>query len=130
MAYLIDTHVALWILLGDPRLKEADFFARFGSDETFIFHQISTWEIQIKFDLGKLKLPQRPENFLKKAIEETGFAYEQVEDDGIFFLSKLPQIHRDPFDRLLIAHAVSNGWTVITADETFERYPVRVERVG
>jgi len=60
---------------------------------------------------------------------QTGFAYEQVEDDGIFFLSKLPQIHRDPFDRLLIAHAVSNGWTVITADETFERYPVRVERV-
>lgn len=129
MAYLIDTHIALWILLGDPRLNEADFFRRFSPNETFIFHQVSTWEVQIKYDLGKLQLPARPASFLRKAVADTGFIYEQVEDDGIFFLSKLPLIHRDPFDRLLIAHALSNGWTIITADQTFERYPVRVERV-
>lgn len=129
MNYLVDTHVALWMFQGSRRLPEQAFFDRFSPDETFIFHQTSTWEIQIKYDLRKLKLPRSPASFLKAAIDQTGFRYEPIADDGIFFLSKLPPIHRDPFDRLLIAHAAANGWTIITADETFERYPVRVELV-
>jgi PIN domain nuclease of toxin-antitoxin system len=129
VTYLVDTQVALWILLKDRRLSEKVFFERFSAEETFIFHQVSTLEIQIKYDLNKLRLPYRPETFLKKAVDATGFVYENIADDGIFFLSKLPQIHRDPFDRLLIAHAIAFGWTIITADEKFERYPVRIEPV-
>lgn len=126
--YLLDTQVALWIMLGSDEVSEKTFRKRFLSESSsLLFHQVSTWEIQMKYSLGKLPLPKRPETFLEQSIEESGFLYRTIEDTAIFFLDKLPDIHRDPFDRLLIAHASAHGWTIITADKTFEEYPVRVE---
>jgi len=65
-----------------------------------VFHQVSTWEIQIKYDLGKLPLPQPPSAFLREALTDSGIGYADIEDDGIYMLGKLPDWHRDPFDRL------------------------------
>ena len=128
--FLLDTQVALWIMLDDPKINKKNFIARFCSNNSrIIFHQISTWEIQIKYQLGKLPLPERPEAFLNKAINESGFSYEQIQDEGIFFLDRLPMIHRDPFDRLLISHCIINGYTMISADDVMQSYPVLLEQV-
>jgi PIN domain nuclease of toxin-antitoxin system len=128
--FLLDTQVALWIMSGSNRLREDDFSNRFPPRESkFIFHQTSTWEIQIKFSIGKLHLPKRPELILKEAVKESGFQYERIDDEAIFMLDKLPKIHNDPFDRLLISHAILNAWTVISSDEKFENYPVRLEKI-
>ena len=130
-SFLLDTNVALWILTGDNRLSEQEFRKTFFSakSSTLLFHQVSTWEIQIKHSLGKLPLPEQPQNFLLEAVRESGFSYETISDRAIFFLGKLPPLHRDPFDRLLIAHAILGGYTIITSDRTLAEYPVPVELV-
>lgn len=129
--FLLDTNVALWILSGDERLSEQSFRKRFFSKgtSTLLFHQVSTWEIQIKYSLGKLPLPEKPQNFLLEAVRQSGFSYEAISDRAIFFLGKLPPLHRDPFDRLLIAHAIIGGYTIVTSDRTLAEYPVEVELV-
>ena len=124
--YLLDTQVALRLFLGE---YEKLFQERFSTEETFAFHQVSTWEVQIKYSLGKLPLPSRPETFLSKVIAESGLRYVTLDDASIFFLDRLPPIHRDPFERLLIAYALTSGCTIITTDKTFEKYPVRLEVV-
>jgi PIN domain nuclease of toxin-antitoxin system len=130
--YILDTQVALWLMTGDEKLNEEKFKKRFleKSSSRIIFHQVSTWEIQIKYSLGKLNLPQPPERFLKDAVLSSGLHYENIQDEGIFFLNKLPPIHRDPFDRLLIAHAASSGRTIVTSDITFQDYPIHVELIS
>lgn len=127
--YLLDTRIALWIMCGDSKLEETKFRERYAKPSHFIFHQISTWEIQIKYSMGKLLLPQRPETFLLDAVHASGFEYRAIEDDAIFFLGKLPPLHRDPFDRLLIAHASINGWTLLTRDKAIDDYPIKVELI-
>jgi PIN domain nuclease of toxin-antitoxin system len=130
-SFLLDTQVAIWILCGSNRLRESEFIKRFPlKSSRFIFHQASTWEIQIKYSLGKLPLPKRPELILKESVKDSGFHYERIDDEAIFMLDKLPKIHNDPFDRLLISHAMLNAWTIISSDEKFEKYPVKLEKVG
>jgi len=130
ISFLLDTHIALWIMLGDKRLEPDAFKARFQTNHNqFIFHQTSLWEIQIKYDIGKLKLPRRPGHWIYEAVLKSGMRYERIEDGAIFALGKLPPLHRDPFDRLLIAHALTRKWTIITADQTLDEYPIEVECV-
>jgi len=128
--FLLDTQVALWLMLGSKRLSEKEFVKRFNPKENrLVFHQASTWEIQIKYSLGKLLLPKKPESFLLDAVDESGFQYEKIDDKAIFMLDKLPKIHNDPFDRLLIAHSVVNAWTIVSSDEKFDSYPAKLEKV-
>lgn len=125
---LLDTHVALWVMLDSPKLPKNIRKLATAAQVRLIFHQVSTWEIQIKYELGKLPLPMAPGEFISDAVETTGFSYERIDDDAIFMLGKLPQLHRDPFDRLLVAHAAVKGWEFATVDEQIARYPVRVFR--
>ena len=67
-----------------------------------------------------------PGDLLPEAINAAGFFPGSIEDEGIFLLGKLPPVHRDPFDRLLVAHAVLHGWELATVDKTVAKYPVRV----
>ena len=123
---LLDTHVALWLFADDPQLPDVIRQRASEPDIRWLFHQVSTWEIQIKYDLGKLPLPSPPGDLIPAAIDDSGLQYAQIEDEGIFMLSKLPALHRDPFDRLLVAHAVVHGWEIATVDNHVMRYPVRV----
>jgi PIN domain nuclease of toxin-antitoxin system len=123
---LADTQVALWLMLDADEIPDRYRELAMRDDVRWFFHQASLWEVQIKFDLGKLPLPEAPESFLPKALTKTGFARAGIEDEGIFMLGRLPPIHRDPFDRLLIAHAILHGWEIATTDQTFRRYPVRI----
>ncbi len=125
---LLDTQIALWILADSPRLPKHIRTVSPQEGFCWIFHQASLWEIQIKYSLGKLPLPDRPETYLPSAIRDAGFQKSPIEDDGIYFLAKLPNHHSDPFDRLLIAHAILHAWEVATTDSQWEGYPVRIFR--
>ena len=82
-------------------------------------------EIQIKYDLGKLKLPDTPQKFLPDLIQDSGLNFHTLENKAIFMLGKLPKLHRDPFDRLLIASALVKGWEIATVDRIIDQYPVQ-----
>lgn len=114
---LLDTQVALWALEGSSRLQPATRERMLRGGDAWIFYQASTWEIQIKHPLGKLPLPCEPANYLHARLRACGWKYSQLQDTDIFFLANLPLLRRDPFDRLLIAHAIVHGWTLVTADE-------------
>ncbi|MDA0346260.1 MAG: type II toxin-antitoxin system VapC family toxin [Verrucomicrobia bacterium] len=122
--YLLDTQVALWLFQNSPKITKDLKTHLSKPDARYLFHQASTWEIQIKYDLGKLPLPVPPNEYLSICLEKSGLGYRTITDAGIFMLGKLPAIHRDPFDRLLVAHAIANGWTLLTADQTLKQYPV------
>jgi PIN domain nuclease of toxin-antitoxin system len=121
---LLDTQVALWAWTAPEKLP-ARMRVQIGSPENEVFFsQVSTWEIAIKHQLGKLPLPSAPETFLHRAIAESGFGYLNILDAAIFLLGRLPNLHRDPFDRMLIAHALAAHCHLATADEMLARYPV------
>ena len=122
---LADTQIALWMMLDSEELPEHYRALAARNDIAWIFHQASLWEVQIKYDLGKLKLPKPPDLLLPEIVTKTGFQKAGIEDAGIFMLSRLPPIHRDPFDRLLVAHAILHAWEIATTDQTIPRYPVR-----
>ena len=124
-SYLLDTQVALWLLLDSPRLSDQVRQVLVANEGRIYFHQASTWEIVIKYELGKLPLPEPPGEFLLNAVTDSGLRYDTIKDEAIFFLNKLPRIHQDPFDRLLVSHVAVNGWVLITSDLTLISYPIR-----
>jgi PIN domain nuclease of toxin-antitoxin system len=91
-----------------------------------VLHQASCWEIQIKYDLGKLPLARPPREILRDGIALHGLEYRTLEDETIWHLQKLPAIHGDPFDRILVSHASLHGLKLATPDPRIARYPVAV----
>ena len=123
MRLLLDTCVALWFWTADKRLPPNIVGAIEDEANDVAFHQASSWEIQIKYQLGRLKLPDKPRSFLPEAVARSGFEYHRIEDEDIYLLEKLPPIHGDPFDRLLASHAIHHGLTIVSSDPDLLRYP-------
>jgi len=90
------------------------------------FSQISLWEIQIKYQLGKLVMSEEPSVLLPRELAKYNFTKIELTDTAIFGLSRLPAIHRDPFDRVLVVQAKLTGCTLVTPDKILARYPVEV----
>jgi len=124
MRILLDTQIALWAWTEPDRISRNLRAALSSADNEVWFCQVSTWEIQIKHGLAKLPLPELPEHFLPKALDRSGFHYVPIQDAAIFFLSRLPHFHRDPFDRLLIAHSITGHYHLATVDQQIQQYPV------
>lgn len=125
MRYVLDTCTVLWLWSDPARLPEQVRRTIEDTGNEIIVHQISTLEIQIKHSLGKLKLPQPPELFIPEALRAHYLTYQHLLDDDIFMWRKLPPVHDDPFDRILVAHSLVSGATFITPDEQIAEYPVR-----
>jgi PIN domain nuclease of toxin-antitoxin system len=125
---LLDTHVFLWTQF-EPSKLSPKIKGLLTSDEVrWHLSQISILEIQIKYQTGKLPLPQSPSELLPDLIKQSNLAFHHIGNEAIFMLGKLPPAHRDPFDRLLISTALVEGWEIATVDEMFEKYPVRIVR--
>ena len=86
----------------------------------------SIWEILIKVQLGKLNLPQPAGPYIIRKLAENRIEVLPITLDHVLGIESLPLHHRDPFDRLLIAQSIEEGWPIITADPWFARYPVEV----
>lgn len=125
---LLDTHLFLWSQFEKAKLSSTILHLLRSRDVRWHASQVSVLEIQIKHDLGKLELPASPERIIPQILERSGFAFAPISNQAIFMLAKLPTHHRDPFDRLMIATALVNGWEIATVDRVFDDYPVRTVR--
>jgi PIN domain nuclease of toxin-antitoxin system len=119
---LLDSHALLWWRADDARLTDQARTAIEDPDTTPRFSAASIWELEIKQAKRKLTLP--PE--LVSALTEEGFLEVPVRSHHAIAAATLPPYHGDPFDRMLIAQAQSEGLTIVTRDERFAAYGVRV----
>jgi PIN domain nuclease of toxin-antitoxin system len=116
--YLLDTCVLLWAL-EDNKAKISSFVDILQNPKNYIaVSVVSYWEIAIKKSLGKLSVP----NDLLTVVEESGFAWINLETKHIEQLEKLPLLHNDPFDRLLIAQANADGFKLLSVDQMLLQY--------
>jgi PIN domain nuclease of toxin-antitoxin system len=121
--YLLDTHAAIWFFNGDDSLsKTANSIIRDLSNDVFI-SIASAWELAIKIGIGKLNFAGKVAGFVHLA-EENEITIMPITPSHLATLEILPMIHRDPFDRLLVATAIYEHMTLITADENIARYDV------
>ena len=126
MTYLLDTCVFLWMTAADENLSPLVRGLLEDSSNRLVLSQVSSLEIQIKFDRGKLAMTLPPEKFIPEAMARFNLDYQRIEDAHIWAQRKLPPLHRDPFDRLLVAQALHEGWPLLTSDQSIHAYPVRV----
>ncbi len=124
MRLLLDTHVFLWSITADPRLP-AIFLAaiREPANEVYL-SAASIWEAVIKYGLGKLPVPAPPADYLPWQRDAHGIAALPIDEGAMTHLAGLPSLHRDPFDRLLIAQALQHGLTIATVDADVAGYPI------
>jgi PIN domain nuclease of toxin-antitoxin system len=122
---LLDTHVWLWMLTDPDRLGEASELVEDRSND-LLLSAASSWEITIKVSLGRLEVPQPLEEYLPARIRSSQVTPLAIEHGHVLGVGSLPPIHRDPFDRLLVAQARALGIPLLTADVRLEGYPVEV----
>jgi len=122
-SYLLDTHTALWYFNGDTRLSKTANKIIYDFSNPIYMSIVSAWEVAIKLNIGKLDIINNTADFLHDA-ENNKISILPIKLAHLSILETLPLIHRDPFDRLLIATALAEGMTLITDDENIKRYEV------
>ena len=128
MKLLLDTHVFIWWASEPEKLSGKAVAALEDTRNEFILSVVSAWEIQIKSQLGKLKLSHSLAELLKSQRETNDLQILPLELGHVLTLDTLPLHHKDPFDRLLIAQSISERLTLVTCDDHFSAYPVKVLR--
>ena len=123
MKLLLDTHVFLWLQTVPERLGEHAALVTDVSNE-LVVSAASSWEIAIKHEIGRLQLPEAPARYVPSRIRIIGARALAIEHSHALAVATLPPLHRDPFDRMLVAQAQLEGLTLLTADEAVARYPV------
>jgi PIN domain nuclease of toxin-antitoxin system len=124
MKLLLDTHIFIWYVRNAPELPAVFRGAIRDPGNEIFLSVVSLWESIIKFQLGKLPLPEPPQTFLPRMRDQHLIHSLAVDEASVLQLADLPPLHRDPFDRLLICQAIQHGLVIVTADQTFASYPV------
>jgi len=124
MRYLVDTSVLIHSLLAHPKLNQRGLKLLSDSSSELFLSAVSSWEIAIKVGTGKLVLPERPAQFVARAMRTMSMQSLDITHTHTLAVFELALHHRDPFDRLLIAQALTEGITILTDDPVFEQYEV------
>ncbi len=127
MRLLLDTHVFLWWVYDDPKISNAIRELIFDVENEKYVSAVTAWELSIKASLGKLRLHSDVDKFFSKYTSENYFEVLPIQLTHIFQTEHLPHHHKDPFDRLLIAQAQTEGLRIISADKAFDAY--HLERI-
>lgn len=122
--YLIDTHVWLWLQTAPERLSDGTRGLVENARNDLLLSAASAWEIAIKYRLGKLPLPEEPARYVPDRMRRSGTTPLPVEPAHALRTSELPDHHRDPFDRLLVAQAQLLDLPIITVDPQIRAYDV------
>lgn len=125
-AVLIDTCVALWAATEPELLSEAAKNVLQDPEITCYMSSVSIWEVGVKYRLGKINLPVNPREMMVDLRRTFGFSELEFGDSAAILASVLPLHHRDPFDRMLLCQALDRGLPIVSPDERFLQYPVRV----
>jgi PIN domain nuclease of toxin-antitoxin system len=124
---LLDTHAFLWWIGDDPRLsRRAAALIADGANQVQV-SAASAWEIAVKKGLGRVEIPEPIDRFLIAQLEANAFLPLPIHMRHALGLASLPDVHRDPFDRILVSQAVAEGLTLVSEDPMLRRYPVAVE---
>jgi PIN domain nuclease of toxin-antitoxin system len=126
MKLLLDTHIFLWYISDDSHLPTVMKDAIRDPNNEAYLSVVSIWEAIIKYQLGKLPLPQLPETYLPEQRRRHLIISLGVDEESVTRLAGLPPLHRDPFDRLLVCQAMEHGLTIATVDLAVQSYPVNV----
>ncbi len=122
---LLDTCTFLWSIEGGAALSDVARRALVDPSNRVYLSAVSSWEIVVKHALGKLPLPEPPERYVPAQRELRGIEPWPLDEEASLHLHRLPAIHRDPFDRMLICQALVGSLTLVTPDADIARYPVR-----
>jgi len=123
MKVLLDTCVFLWLLTGEHPFPER-VKAQLTNDELWL-SVVSVWEISVKFAKGTLRLPVAPGRLVPDARKRFGISSLPIDEESALHLVKLPGLHADPFDRMLVSQAIVHGMTIVTPDPLIAQYPAR-----
>jgi PIN domain nuclease of toxin-antitoxin system len=128
MRFLLDTQLAIWVAIGDSRLKPATRSVLNDRANELFFSVSSIWEIAIKSALKRTDFPYDPRELRRQFIAN---GYEELPIFGhhVVAVNSLSPIHKDPFDRILIAQAMVEGITLLTADPVIAKYPGPIRKV-
>ncbi len=125
MNLLLDTCTFVWLIADSPDLSPIarQIFSNPGNE--VYLSTVSTWEIVIKHRLGRLPLPEPPQRFIPRQRELHEIRSLPLEEAAVLQLSRLPDYHKDPFDRILVCQAIAHGLTILTPDPAITQYPVQ-----
>ena len=125
MRVLLDTATFLWAVSDAPEFSEdaREIFADPGNE--IYLSSVSACEIAVKYALGKLPLPEPPRRFVPLQRKQHGIDPLPLDEEAALYLSRLPLLHKDPFDRMLVCQAVVQHLVILTPDELIQQYPVR-----
>ncbi|MBI5100303.1 MAG: type II toxin-antitoxin system VapC family toxin [Nitrospirae bacterium] len=121
MKLLLDTHIALWAITDDPKLPQSALALIMSADNEITVSAASIWEISVKHSLGRGNMPVSGNEALGY-FKEAGYRLLPVSAEHAAYLESLPPIHADPFDRILIAQAISEPMRFITHDVLLTGY--------
>lgn len=122
---LLDTVTFLWIIKGSKRLSQKAKRLYLDKKNKIYLSSVSVWEMVVKYKLGKLPLPNSPAQFIPKQRYIHGIEPLPLEENDTLELEALPNIHFDPFDRMLICQARARNLTILTSDNLIHSYPVK-----
>jgi PIN domain nuclease of toxin-antitoxin system len=128
MKLLLDTHLLLWAAEGPRRLSKSARNLIGNADNELFFSAASLWEIAIKRGLGRTDF-QVDTRLLRRGLLDNGYIELPITSEHIIAVETLPAIHKDPFDRILIAQATVEGITLLTVDPLVAKYPGPVRKV-
>jgi PIN domain nuclease of toxin-antitoxin system len=119
VSLLLDTHIVLWWLSDDSRLP-TDLAERLDHDPDIYLSPVTVWEVAVKHSIGKLAGPDN----LPELVRDSGFIEVPLNHRHAIEAARLPLLHRDPFDRMLVAQARCESFTLVTADPWCQKYEV------
>ncbi len=126
MRLLLDTQCWLWMQVSPSKLNEQARALLVDPANDLLLSAASSWEIAIKYGLGKLPLPMPPGMYVVDRLRGGGVTPLAISHSHALAVAELPAHHHDPFDRLLVAQARLDGLTLLTADRVLGRYDVRI----
>lgn len=128
MHLLLDTHVLLWAAGTPDKLSSQAINLLQDPENHLLFSAASIWEITIKRGLGRNDFRVEPE-VLRRALVENGYSELAITSTHVMAVGHLPGIHKDPFDRVLVAQAMTEGVLLLTADDMVAKYPGPIRRI-
>jgi PIN domain nuclease of toxin-antitoxin system len=128
--YLLDTGIWIWSIGKTEEINVAGRNILRNGQEDIYLSAVTSWEVSIKMQLGKLRLPDAPAQCVPAFAARQGLQLLSITHNHAFKVFDLPPHHRDPFDRLIIAQAIAEEMTILTADRIFANYPVEIVWCG
>ena len=126
MKILLDTCTFLWILSEPGKLSETARKTYADPANEVYLSSVSCWEVAVKYSLGRLPLPEPPAQLLPARRQKYGIEPLPLDEESALYVARLPKMHTDPFDRMLVCQAIVHGLTVLTPDEGIGQYSVRI----